>query len=169
METQIIETRTADISPCGRYRYRLERIWNPERAAILFVMLNPSTADAEVDDPTIRRCRSFAQREAAGGIVVVNLFALRATSPGAISVATDPIGPRNDHEIDMAAATARRIVAAWGSSPAKVTSYRRDLHVLARLRAKGEVVCLGTTQGGAPRHPLYVRADQPFEVLHAYA
>src|SRR5262249_14212908 len=96
--------RAAVISDCGRYRYSLTRRWgDAAEPRALFVMLNPSTADAEQDDPTIRRCIGFAKAWGMGSLEVVNLYALRATDPAALLSAPDPIGPKNDTMITSAA------------------------------------------------------------------
>jgi hypothetical protein len=122
-------------------------------------MLNPSTADAEVDDPTIRRCMSFARREGAGGIEVLNLFALRATDPGKLRDAPDPIGPDNDQWIREVLHPHSRVVAAWGINGRYLG---RDFAVLRNLRESGiRIVCLGDK----PKHPLYIKGDQPFVEL----
>lgn len=154
--------RSANISPCGRYRYRLSRYWGPG-SMLPFVMLNPSTADAEIDDPTIVRCMGFAKRERAGGIVVANLFAFRSPSPVALTKAADPIGPDNDDALIGLAAdaigNAMSIVCAWGARGGAAAD-----HANRMLRDAGaRLVCLGKTRDGRPRHPLYVRADQPLE------
>lgn len=140
----------------GPYRYRLWRHWRRDAGAVLFVMLNPSTADAHSDDPTLRRCLSFARRWGYGGVEVVNLFAWRATDPRQLTLAPDPIGPRNDSIVAAAAAAARAVVVAWGAGGALGG---RDQVVAALLR-QHQPRCLGVTAAGAPRHPLYVRADQ---------
>lgn len=147
----------AVISACGAYRYRLSRGFEPR---LPFVMLNPSTADATVDDPTIRRCAGFALREAYTGIEVVNLYAFRATNPRALLTAADPIGPENRAYLAQVSALHSLIVCAWGAHAPP--EYARE--VAAILRGNGaRLVCLGTTKAGAPRHPLYVRGDQPLE------
>ena len=157
-------TRTdAEISPCGTYRYRLERFWSGEHA-LPFVMLNPSTADASNDDPTIRRCISFARRENAGGIIVANLFGLRATDPRSLNVVEDAFGPENALHLDRLAGWAFRagmpIVAAWGAGSIRGASIK----AMTIFKRNGcQVVCLGKTKHGFPRHPLYVRGDQPLE------
>ena len=145
---------SAVISDCTKYRYLLERDKgvNP----LVFVMLNPSTADAETDDPTIRRCRRFAADNGYTGIVVVNLYAYRATRPKDLFLATDPIGPINDQYIS-AAAMANDVCCAWGANGDPV----RAAEVVGIIRAAGcNPKCLGITKGGSPRHPLYVKADQ---------
>lgn len=159
--------KSALISECTRYRYWLAREWDLSAGRLPFIMLNPSTADAELDDPTIRRCMSFARREGYGGISVHNLFAFRATSPKDMRAAVDPIGPMNDHHLgrlfDVMAISQKPIVAAWG---AHGVHDWRDEAVKALARVKGvNLVCLGRTAAGHPRHPLYVKGDQPLEVF----
>src|SRR5262245_19133112 len=95
----LFQTKEALISPCGLYRYWLTRTWDNSLRRVCWVMLNPSTADAEQDDPTIRRCVGFARSWGAGGIIVVNLFAFRASDPKALLRAADPVGPDNDGHI----------------------------------------------------------------------
>jgi hypothetical protein len=154
----------AVVSPCGTYRYTLDRVWDASLPTALFIMLNPSTADASVDDPTIRRCVSFAKRMGCGALTVVNLYALRSTDPGALATHPDPVGPDNDTHIALALGKRLGcVVAAWGAHPA--ANQRVDT-VAALLAAHGwQVSCLGTTKGGAPRHPLYVRGDAPLTPL----
>lgn len=152
----------AVISECGRYRYTLHReIHQPVRwvRPMLFVMLNPSTADASKDDPTIRRCFSFAKREGCASLTVVNLFALRATDPKDLGWAEDPVGPENDRHIQeqVSKHATGWIVAAWGSNTMAFKRAERVVHML------GDVWCLGTTKLGAPRHPLYVLGDAPLK------
>jgi hypothetical protein len=150
--------RTAEISPCGRYRYRLERRWTPGLGLLLpFIMLNPSTADGTVDDPTIRRCMGFALREGYHGIVVGNLYAFRATKPSDLRKAAFPFGPDNHQALSRIIAETDQFVCAWGAG----TWEPLPAAVEAALRKKG--MCLGRTSHGHPRHPLYVRADQPLE------
>ena len=122
-------------------------------------MLNPSTADAEIDDPTIRRCMGFARREGAGGIEVLNLFALRATDPQTLRETVDPIGPDNDGWIREVLRPHSRVVVAWGERGRYLS---RDFAVLRNLRESGiRIECLGDK----PKHPLYIRADQPLVEL----
>lgn len=147
----------------GNYRYWLYREWDATKPTIHFVMLNPSTADASVDDPTIRRCISFATREGFGSLFVVNLYVWRATNPDELRNAPDPVGPHNMEflaSIGRAAAGCETpIVCAWGVAP-------NAEPVINLLRDKGaKLVCLGKTKNGSPRHPLYVRADAPMVPL----
>lgn len=154
----------AVISPCGLYRYRLYRRW-AHGAPMLFVMLNPSTADATEDDPTIRRCIGFAKREGMPAIEVVNLFAYRATDPADLAKAADPVGPENTRHILEAAIAAGRVVAAWGKSvPSRLRA--RPAQILALLSNRASVYAIGKAgEPPAARHPLYLRADAPLELL----
>jgi hypothetical protein len=150
----------ARISECGLYRYTLTRRW-ADGPTCVFVMLNPSTADANKDDPTIRRCIHFAKREGCGALHVVNLYAFRATKPADMVNAVDPEGPMARKYLIDAAEMARDsggpVIAAWGA------------HWMAADRGKevrgiiGAMQCLGTTKAGHPRHPLYVQGVQPLE------
>ena len=152
----------------GPYRYWLERDWwerGQEKGPIdvlTFVMLNPSTADAEVDDPTIRRCLGFARREGATALHVLNLFALRATNPVELSTHPDPVGIDNDALLCGIAEHHDRLktVVAWGANK-MVTAERTSILVDSAAEAGTTLWCLGTTKSGAPRHPLYVRGDAP--------
>jgi hypothetical protein len=138
----------------GPYRYLLSRRWGLGAPA-LFVMLNPSTADATDDDPTIRRCIGFARRWGAPAVEVVNLYALRATRPRDLFAHAAPVGPDNDDAIAGAAARAGAIVVAWGVHGAR--DPRRAARVLELLRGH-PIACLGVNRGGEPRHPLYLPA-----------
>lgn len=146
---------TAVISACNSYRYRLERIWDADRARVAFIMLNPSTADASNDDPTIRRCISFAKAWRFGGLIVGNLFALRSTDPKRLYAHPEPVGPDNDAHLRAIGMCAARIVCAWGAHGA----YRdRGRDVVAMMRGF-DLKALTVTKTGQPGHPLYVPAD----------
>lgn len=142
------------ISECGTYRYWLRRLWDESLPCCAFIMLNPSTADASNDDPTIRRCIGFAKMWGYGGLNVYNLFALRATDPRELRKSSDPIGPDNDAHLSQIPQDAM-IVAAWGSW-GDYLHRAFDVH----KQFKGRLWCLGLTKGGHPRHPLYVPANQ---------
>lgn len=155
----------ADVSDDGRYRTRLWRIWDGDAPLLGWVMLNPSTADAAVDDPTIRRCVGFARRGGFGGIEVANLFTLRATNPAELLEVSpqEAEGPGADRAI-VDVARGRTVVAAWGAiAPVFHGRARHVATLLADPNLRCEVVCVGTTASGAPRHPLYVAGGQPFE------
>jgi hypothetical protein len=139
----------AGFSHCRRYRYWLRRVWDPSLEPCVFICLNPSTADAYHDDPTLKRCLSFAKQWGYGSLLLVNLFSLRATDPCILKTATDPIGPRTDLWLQRAMRESTNIVAAWGNGGLLMN---RGAKVSRRL---GTLGCLGITALGMPRHPLY--------------
>ena len=138
----------------GRYRYRLRRWWAPG-PRVAFVMLNPNRADASTDDPTIRRCVGFARRWAYGSVDVVNLFGYRTRDPHDLLRVADPVGPDNDRHLARAIDAADFVVCAWGASRVA----QRRASDARGLLARRDLRCLGRTRSGAPRHPLYLRAD----------
>lgn len=144
----------ATLSSCGRYRYDLLRRWDDRPPWVLFVMLNPSTADATSDDPTIRRCQGYARAWGYGALRVANLFALRSTDPAGLRCAADPVGPKNDATIQRLSHAAPLTVAAWGAHPFALDRAR---DVARRLLLAPH--CLDRTRDGHPRHPLYLRRD----------
>jgi hypothetical protein len=145
----------AFISQCKKYRYTLTR--GGPMKVLPFIMLNPSTADESLDDPTIRRCRNFAITFGYNGIVVVNLYAFRATKPSDLWLADDPIGPLNDFFLTTIARSPE-VVCAWG---ANARQDRVD-EVVKLLKFNGtQLRCLGVTKDNAPRHPLYIKNSQP--------
>jgi len=150
--------RTAWISPCERYRHALGRHWDRDKGYVLFVMLNPSTADADKDDPTIRRCMGFARDWGYGGIEVCNLFDWRATKPehlrNNLAIA---VSDKNDPSLCVRVTEATIIIAAWGSVPwaqARIDDVFRMVFNDFEKRWQ----CLKLTKGGYPSHPLYVPA-----------
>lgn len=150
--------RSAEISDDGLYRYRLTRAWGDTQRFLRFVMLNPSTADALVDDPTIRRCIGFARDLGYDGLVVLNLYAFRATKPADLWKADEPTGgPRNDlalrNTLMQASALNEPVVAAWGAHarPDRVAW-------LTSLPGAEQLHALAVTKAGAPGHPLYLPA-----------
>lgn len=136
------------------YRYTLGRQLAAAGPRILFCMLNPSKATAEVMDPTVTRCFRYARAWGFGTMVVVNLFALRSTDPGALRRAADPVGPSNDWHIRDQANVADTIVAAWGAHPMASERARAVMPLLGR-----NVRCLKVTAQGHPHHPLYLRGN----------
>jgi len=157
----------AVFSELRTHRYLLTRNWQPDLPVMTWVMLNPSTADAFADDPTIRRCITFARREGCGGIEVVNLFALRSTDPRELRRHPDPVGPLNDEHIAGACPAGRTVVAAWGTHASLISRACTVAWMLAE--AGVPLHCLGTTRQGHPRHPLYVPAATPLEPYQAVA
>lgn len=158
---------SAVISEDGLFRYRLVRRWADGPIAC-FVMLNPSVADAEKPDPTMTRCRNFAQAWGYAGFVIVNLFAYRATKPADMRAfgLTRAIGPDNDRHILAAALEAAVTIVAWGANPTE----GRAPTVLRMLRKAGIVPHhLGLTDKGQPRHPLMLKNEvtpKPMESAH---
>lgn len=150
---------TATFSPCGRYRYELTRSWDATLPELLVVMLNPSTADAAVDDPTIRRVMRFARDAGYGELRVMNLYALCSVDPAALW-ASDSVGPENDYRLSAALLVRwsehRPVLAAWGTTPWSKSRAPRVIALVPGVRW----MCLGTTKDGSPRHPLYVPALQ---------
>lgn len=150
--------RGAWLSHCGRYRYNLRRVWDAARPRVCFVMLNPSTADAEQDDPTIRRCIRFARDWGYGSLEVVNLSPVRSPKPDDIA----RLWPERTHyqtnrgEIAAACKRADLVVLAWGAHKlAKLPSMSHGLDV-----PWDTATVLGLNRNGSPKHPLYVRADK---------
>ena len=164
----------AVLSACGRYRYRLWRhlpasLVLTARGCVCWVMLNPSTADASKDDPTLRKCMGFSERWGYTELQVVNLFAWRSTEPrGLLYTQGSPVGADNAEHIDVAMGRAERVVLAWGRPEPGLrlmVSQRADevrRHIAAMGRAL-EVGCLGRAQDGSPRHPLMLAYDTAFE------
>jgi hypothetical protein len=140
------------LSPCRRYRFALWRRWE-SGPQVLFIMLNPSTADELADDPTIRRCIGFARSWGYGSLAVGSLFAYRTTSPGELRDSPDPVGSENDRWLAILQKESSLTIAAWGNHcrllgrSSAVSSLLPGLHIL------------GLNVLGEPRHPLYVGSD----------
>ena len=151
----------AVISPCGRYRYRLSRHWLGGSGRVCFIMLNPSTADATKDDPTIRRCIGFARDWGYSGLDVVNKWAFRTPSPLALArelhAQSSNImvrGPENDDHIHTVASASDLIVVAWGACQYPLNRAAAIRKIIGPLGKP--VKCFGLTDKGQPRHPLYL-------------
>lgn len=154
---------SAVISACQKYRYELVRdglTKAPTHRTMLFIMLNPSTADWSADDATIRRCKAFAKRERCDRLKVVNLYAYRSTDPKELFKVDDPIGPSNDVLVSIAVKHADVIVCGWGSH-GTADRERAVGSIIRRTGASDRCFALGLTKSGRPRHPLYVRSDAP--------
>ena len=155
---------SAAISDDGMYRYSLTRAWSAGPAAV-FIGLNPSTADGTEDDPTIRRCVGFAKRWGCGTLVMLNLYAYRATNPGdlvdVLEAGIDIEGLFNwvywNKHLRLVRPTS--VVAAWGST----ASTLRLPPSKALSACDSYMQCLGLTKGGYPRHPLYIKGDTPLQ------
>lgn len=144
----------AVFSDCERYRYRLWRAWDPSKPRLVWCMLNPSTADETVLDPTLRRVDDYTKRWGYGAFDVVNIFAWRATDPRQLALVGDPVGPDNETQILWAATPAHRVVVGWGTpkTPLVREQARRVAQLLTAYR---RTVCLRTNKDGSPVHPLY--------------
>lgn len=144
------------------YRYRLTRNTGSlfvTRETVVFVMLNPSTADDTLDDPTVRRCKDFASTWGFKNLTIVNLFAARATDPSALKKIDNAVGPMNDSEIVRQCLAADEVVLAWG---AHEFAHARGIEVCEMLKAARPTIrlmCLGETKEGYPKHPLYIPAS----------
>ena len=146
--------RSAIMSDCGAYRYELRRIWDSSLPILLWVSLNPSTADHINDDPTNRRIAGFSKTWGYGGYVLANLFAYRAISPKTLKQAPDPIGPDNDKHLKKLSRAAAHTICAWGNHGALLQRAAKVLPLLDRPLA------LGITKQHQPLHPLYCPADR---------
>ena len=145
--------QSASISRCKKFRYELRRVWDESAPLVLFIGLNPSTADGSNDDNTSRVCINYAKRWGYGGLLLGNLFAYRSTDPSALYSSPDPVGTENDAWLNSLQSQAKLVVCAWGDAG----SYKgRDLAVLSFIL---EPHCLVKLKGGQPGHPLYKRAD----------
>lgn len=163
--TDLFLERDAVISECGAYRYLLRRTWDHAKPRALYVMLNPSTADAEIDDATIRSCIRLCKGLGYGSFEVVNLFAYRATDPAELQKAGDPVGPRNDTSIEGAIMRCDIAICAWGAHP---MAGNRSSTVRGLLRLhRPAILCLGKTKAGAPKHPLYIKSGTPLQTYGA--
>jgi hypothetical protein len=155
--------KTAVLSDCGLYRYELQRIWQAGTPLLVTCMLNPSTADADNDDPTIRTLIHFGKAWGYGGLLVVNLFAFRSSSPVEMRSQSAPRGPKNEQFIGQALAIARAqntsLLAAWGANGAHhagPNDWQGGQDWLCELARKHTVdlICLGVTKDGFPKHPM---------------
>lgn len=142
--------RDALLSDCRRYRYSLYRVWDHFLPKVLFIGLNPSTADENDDDPTIRRCIGFARSWGYGGIFVGNLFAFRATRPEDMLSAKDPVGPMNDQTLLAMSGLCGMTVAAWG----KHGSFMDRGNIVHKMMPV--MSALKLNKDGSPSHPLYL-------------
>lgn len=160
--SDLLMTMTAELSACGMYRWLLTRTWDPKLPVLIFIMLNPSTADAAINDATIRVCMGRTQRMGYGGIVVMNLFAYRTTHPSHLAGVIERIGQDNDVWLRKTAQYAERgamIIAAWGDGGLMIGRKEprwRDVTEILCGELKLTLHCLGMTQIGQPRHPLRI-------------
>lgn len=156
---------SAVISECGLYRYRLDRDVAPAGRSfgprMAWIMVNPSTADGESDDATIRKVVGFSRRYDCFRVTVGNLFAYRATDVRELKFATDPIGPENDSHLKRIINEAQCVVVAWGPVAKQPKALRDRYKSIVRLAAGKPLWCFGTAADGHPRHPLMLGYDTP--------
>lgn len=153
--------RSAVISACQQYRYELSRQWGDNDNYVLFVGLNPSTADGEIEDSTMRRCIDFAKSWGFDGLKMANLFAYRETEPKVMKLASQPIGNENDGTLMKLANNATLIVFCWGNHGSHMG---RDKIVSDMLACHaGKIKCFGKNKSGQPSHPLYLPKSTELE------
>lgn len=138
-----------------KYRYFLFRRWDAKLPMGAFIMLNPSIANSEIDDPTQTRCRTFAQKWGWGGYSVGNLFAYVSTDPKELFKVKDPVGPKNDETLMDIHRTSDKTIVAWGKQNDMV--HQRAIKVANMLRKEKEIYALATCKDGSPKHPLYLK------------
>ena len=157
----MVKTRAVDFSADELYRYKLSITWDDSLWRIMFLMLNPSTADAVKNDPTVKRCERRAESLGYGCLMVGNLFAFRSTDPDALQTARDPVGPRNDAALLEMSREADTIVCAWGGQAGRLGA-ERAAYVKSLLR--GRELHYLKMSNGVPWHPLYIGYDEPLKI-----
>lgn len=145
--------KTAEFSPCRTWRYSLYRIWTFKKPIVLFVCLNPSTADENMDDPTVRRCIRYAYSWGYGGMIMANIFAFRATDPKDMRSVPDPIGPKNDLYLSHLSGHTEITLMAWGNHGVYLNRQEKAYNILKNKHY------LTMTNFGSPGHPLYLRKN----------
>ena len=143
--------KDAVVSNNELYRYQLSRIWNSSLPMVMFICLNPSTADHNDDDPTILKCIKYAQNWVYGGLLMGNLFAYRATNPSDIKKVDDPVGPLNNHYLKLMSQQVIQIVCGWGNHG---TFLDMDDEVRCMF---DKLYALKRNVSGTPSHPLYLK------------
>jgi hypothetical protein len=159
--------KEATISDCNLYRYNLMRKWNLEgNNLVSFIGLNPSTADANKDDPTLLRCINFSKSLGFDGLILVNLFAYRSKSPTVMKQHTSPVGVENDIYIIDAIDQTNKTILCWGNNG---THKSRNLELYDLIKTHREsYYCLGKTMNNHPKHPLYLSRDTALEPFIIY-
>ena len=142
--------KQAIFSKCNKYRYSLSRIWDAEKQRCLFIGLNPSTAGASEEDPTIRKLIAYTRSWGYGGFQICNLFAIRSSNPQIISKCDDPIGQLNTNYLHAAIASNHKHILIWGNWGEQHDDIEE---LLERIQ---EPLCLGHNMNGSPKHPLYL-------------
>lgn len=145
--------KSAILSADRKYRYVLTRIWDETKPTVVFIGLNPSTADEEADDKTIRKCIGYAKRWGYGKLIMANLFAFRSTDPSLLKRVEDPVGPDNDSYIQKCVSESNLVIACWGNHGKLLN---RDKVLMDSLP---NLVCLKRNKNRTPHHPLYLSKD----------
>jgi hypothetical protein len=158
----------AEFSEDRVFRYTLERVWwpTPNQHQVAFIGLNPSTADEQQDDPTVRRCIRYAKKWGYSGMVMLNIFAIRGTDPRILRSPRDIKGPLNDHHIAriIQRAETQLVIGCWGNW-GELHGRGKDVIGLVKS-ARRQLYRLGPlTKLGHPRHPLYLKGDLQPELL----
>jgi len=161
------ETREAVFSPCRRWRYHLKQVWDETQPNLIWMMLNPSTADETQNDPTVERCEQRARQWGFGGVEVYNIFAFRATDPNDMKAQADPVGPDNDKWVAKFAHHSQHTLAiiGWGEHGKHRGRGQDVLKIIAAH--DGQVQALKVNKSGHPKHPLYIGYKQkasPFDL-----
>ena len=151
--------KSAEFSPDRKYRYTLERTWDESKGTVVFIGLNPSTADESVDDPTIRRCIGYAKDWGYGRLVMLNIFAFRATNPTDLYKEKEPVGLLNKFYITEEIRKADLVITAWGTHGKWLGRGLEVYHEICEAVPQHKINALGFTKEGYPRHPLYLRSD----------
>lgn len=155
----------ATFSACEKYRYLLWRRWSDDLPPLVVCLLNPSTADAVKNDPTVERCERRARAMGRGGLVVTNLFAYRATDPAEMKRQDNPVGPENDASIVAASAVAGEVYCGWGTHG----NFRNRAACVQFLLRSVPIYAFKRTKAGLPQHPLYVSYDEPIVPMNQLA
>ncbi len=150
-------TTGATFSKDRKYRYVLTRSWDDQLPVLVYVLLNPSTADETINDPTISRCIDIAKFNGSGSIKVMNLFAFRATDPSDLKKESAPVGPDNDQFLRQEIGDLP-VVVAWGNHGSFLD---RSQAVLSLLSDKN-LLCVAKNASGEPKHPLYIKTQTSF-------
>lgn len=145
--------KSAILSADRKYRYVLTRMWDETKPTVVFIGLNPSTADEKTDDPTIRKCIGYARRWGYGQLIMVNLFAFRSTDPSLLKKAEDPVGSDNDSHIQKYVYESDLVIACWGN---QLKLLNRDKNLTDMVP---NLFCLQRNKNGTPHHPLYLSKD----------
>ena len=151
--------RDAIFSEDRKYRYILSRIWDETKPTVLFIGLNPSTADETEDDPTIRKCINFAKTWGYGGIYMANLFAFRSTNPENLRNEQDPVGSDNNSFIKKYLGESERTIVCWGNKGNINNRSEEVYNLLVNSPHHNSLHCLKINQTGEPHHPLYLPLD----------